>query len=130
MVDSDEERKRVFVRDVKIGAVRPFNVAQVKHYLTPEVLAHNVLTESLDPLRAYGTSEDEIYLTEIICDRDPRASCHEVTAAKKAEIRNLLKRGTFKVVIKKDVLPNANVLPGCFVMAIKSKEDNSVKFKA
>ena len=88
------------------------------------------MTESLNPLRAYGTSEDEIYLTEMISDKDPRASCPEMTAAKKAEIRNLLERGTFKVVIKKDVPPNANVLPGRFVLAIKSTEDNAVKFKA
>ena len=130
VVDSDEERKLGFVRDVKIGAARPFNVATVKHYLTPEVLAHSFLTEPLDPLRAYGNSEDEIYPTDIISDKDPRASCHEMTAAKKAEIRDLLERGPFEVVIKKDVPPNANMLPGLFVLAIKSTEDNAVKFKA
>lgn len=50
MVELDEEHKLVFVRNVKIGVARPFNVAQVKPYLAPEVLTHGLLTESLGPL--------------------------------------------------------------------------------
>lgn len=50
--------------------------------------------------------------------------------ANKAEIRNLLERGTFKVVMKEDIALNANALPGCFVLQIKSTEDDKVKLKA
>ena len=38
---TDETKKIVFVQDVRIGAARPFNIAQVKHYNTPETLANS-----------------------------------------------------------------------------------------
>lgn len=71
VVESDEEKKLVFVRDVKIGTACPFNVAQVKPNLAPEVLAHGFLTESLGPLRAYGSSVNGIHITEIITNDNP-----------------------------------------------------------
>ena len=53
-----------------------------------------------------------------------------MTAAKKKEIRNLLKRKTFKIILKEDILPYGNVLPGRFVLAIKSSITGEVVFKA
>ena len=53
-----------------------------------------------------------------------------MTSAKKAEIRNLLKRGTFKVILREDIPNDANVLPGRFVLTIKSTDDNRAKFKS
>lgn len=50
--------------------------------------------------------------------------------AKKKEIKGLLERGTFKVILREDVNSDANVLPGHFVLAIKSTKDGEVKFKA
>ena len=69
-------------------------------------------------------------MTEIIDPKDPRATLPEMTAAMKKEIKNLLDRGTFKVILKEDIPPDGNVLPGRFVLAIKSKEDGEINFKA
>jgi len=50
--------------------------------------------------------------------------------AKRSEIRNLLQRGTFKVILREELPPDGNILPGRFVLAIKSSEDGQVKYKA
>ncbi len=47
-----------------------------------------------------------------------------------AEIRNLLSRGTFRVILTEEIPRCANVLRGLFVLAIKSSESGQVKFKA
>ena len=71
-----------------------------------------------------------VHLTEIITRGDPRAYYPEMTAAKKAEIKNPLERGTFKVILKDELPPDGNILPGCFVLAIKSTDDEKIKYKA
>lgn len=50
--------------------------------------------------------------------------------AKKSEIRGLLKRGAFKRILKKDVPPDGNVLPGRLVLSIKSLVEGEIKLKA
>ena len=50
--------------------------------------------------------------------------------AKMKEIQNLLKRGNFKVILKEDLPQDENILPGRFVLSLKSTEDGMVKFKA
>eukprot|EP00171_Calliarthron_tuberculosum_P023641 IDg23641t1 len=78
----------------------------------------------------YCVTTSSVFLTEIIDQKDPRAKSWEMTAAKKSEIAGLLSRGTFKVILREEVPPDANVLPGRFVLAIKSTEDGNIKFKA
>jgi len=127
----DEERKLVFVQDIEIGAARPFNAAQVKPYFTPDTLAHSFMMELDEHLRQFGSREEQnVFLTEIIDRKDSRATSPEMTAAKQAEVRDLLRRGTFKVILREDVPSDANVLPGRFVLAIKSTEDGKIKHKA
>ena len=53
-----------------------------------------------------------------------------MTKAKLDKIRGPLERGAFKVVLQEDIPADANCLPGRFVLALKSKEDGSVRFKA
>ena len=50
--------------------------------------------------------------------------------AKSDEIRGLLDRGTFSVILREEVPPDGNVPSGRFVLAIKSAEDGQVPFKA
>ena len=131
VIGADESKKLVYVQDSKIGAARPFNIAQVKRYLPPETLANHVIDEIADRLTYFASPpDDEVHLTEIISSGDPRASSSEMSEAKKREIRGLLDRGTFKVILKKDLPRDANVLPGRFVLTIKSTEDGQVKHKA
>ena len=77
-----------------------------------------------------GPATTGVHLTEIIPLGDPRAYSAEMTAAKKAEIRSLLERKTFKVILKEELPTNGNILPGRFVLAIKSTEDGKIKHKA
>lgn len=72
----------------------------------------------------------DVLRTEIVTQGDPRAQSWEMTAAKKAEIKSLLDRQTFKLILREELLSDGNILPGCFVMAIKSTGDGKIKYKA
>ena len=71
-----------------------------------------------------------IQVTEIIDKDDPRASSTEMNNAIKEEVRDLLRRGTFKVVLKEELPDGANALTARFVLAIKSNADGKIKYKA
>ena len=47
-----------------------------------------------------------------------------------SEVRDLLKRGTFKVLLGEELPDGANALTACFVLAIKSNSDGKIKHKA
>ncbi len=53
-----------------------------------------------------------------------------MTKAKRDEVKGLLERGTFSIILREEVPPDGNVLPGRFVLAIKSTENGEIKFKA
>ena len=82
-------------------------------------------------LHQFSTPTDEILvrLTEIIPSDDPRAKDPRMAAAIKEEVRDLLRRGTFKVILSEEIPDVANVLTARYVLAIKSKADGSIKFK-
>ena len=70
------------------------------------------------------------HLTELIQVADPRAKDSRMKEAIAVEIRDLVRRGTFKVVMREEIPPNANVLTARFVLAIKHKISCEVRFKA
>ena len=113
VMSTDELGKLVYIQDAKIGTARPFNVIQVKRYFSadsceeiPVNLAHYFVMELGEALNKFGTTSAEhetpcdVLLTEIITLGDPRSYSSEMTAAKKAEIKSLLDRGTFKVILR------------------------------
>lgn len=53
-----------------------------------------------------------------------------MTDATKKEVLGLLDRGTLKIVLQEDVTSDSNVLPGRFVLSIKSDNDGFIKWKA
>ena len=121
----------MFLQDVRVGQARPFNIAQVKRYYKPEQLSATFMADLRNSIQYFESpKDDDIYMTEIIPNQDVRAKSHEMTEAKRQEIKNLLKRGTFKVLLREDIPRNANVLPGRFVLAFKSTEDGKLKHKA
>lgn len=130
---ADETKKIVFVQDVRIGAARPFNIAQVKHYNTPETIANSFFAALVKGISWYSSPNadaEDIYLTEVLDREDPREHSKQMDEAKREEINNLLDRRTFKVILTEDVPQDGNVLPGRFVLAIKSTEDGMTKYKA
>lgn len=87
------------------------------------------LNQSFDTYKT-PTIEDDEFITEIIQSKDPRSHTPEMQETEQDEIINLIKRGTFKVILKKEVPPDANILPGRFVLALKSTVVGTVKHKA
>ena len=129
----DASKKLVYIQDVKVGAARPFNVAHVKRYIVPMDVAHSFFADLHHGLSHFASPDDDddcIHLTEAIHSKDPRATSRDMPQAKRDEIRGLLDRGTFSVILREEFPPDSNVLPGCFFLAIKSTEDRQVKFKA
>ena len=132
------EKKLVLIQYENRGPPEPFNVVQMKPYITLEAISQSFMSDLNASVSYYCEPENnsnsdtstQIHLTEIIDVKYPRSTSTEMTATKKKEIRNLLERGTFKVILKEDIPTDANVLPGGVVLAIKSAEDGEIKFKA
>ena len=132
VVAADDERKIVYIRDTEIGPARPFNAAQVKPYFAPENISHSFIAELQKGFVQFMTprDEDETFLIEIRDPSDSRAKSKEMHMAKREEIKILLRRGTFKVILKEEIPPNGNILPGRFALGFKSTEGGKMKYKA
>jgi Reverse transcriptase (RNA-dependent DNA polymerase) len=112
------------------GTIRPFSCAQLKHYRSAATstaegtrfLKH--VTENISK-NSYSTN-----ITEIIDKKDPRTHDPRMEAAKRKEIQGLLKRGTFKVILKSEIPDGANVLGGRYVLSIKDTGTNREVWKS
>ena len=69
-------------------------------------------------------------MTEVIDKDESRAMSSEMREAKMKEVKDLLQRGTFRVMLKEELLDGANPLTKRFVRAIKSNADGVIKYKA
>lgn len=114
------------------GKIKPFNIAQIKSYHIPEEIAHSFIAEILSRLERFKNPYDvfDSFPTEVISEDDPRSKLPEMELAKRKEVLNLIKRGAFEVVLIDDIPKDANLLPGRFVLAIKSKSTGEILFKA
>ena len=115
------------------GAARPFNVAQVKRYIVPMNVANTFFADLHRGLSHFSSPDDDddcVHLTEVIHPKDHRATSPDMSQVERDEIRKLLDRGTFGVILREEVPPDGNVLTCRFSLPIKSAEDGQVKFKA
>lgn len=99
----DEYKKLVYVQDVKVGNASPFNVAQVKRYIDAGDDSHSFMLDIARGLNYFSIVEEEhsyVFLTEVFNPSDVLAISPEMTQAKRDEIRGLLERGTFKVILR------------------------------
>ena len=71
-----------------------------------------------------------IQVTEIVDKDDPRSMCTEMHQAKMKEVRDLLQRGAFRVMLKEELPGGSNALTARFVLAIKSNADGAIKYIA
>lgn len=124
----DRKRKLIWITEHQ----NPFNITQIKKYHPPDKCADQLMDQINNCFNLFSSPSlnCDIHLTEILHPTDLRASSPEMNEAKKAKIKGLLKRGTFKIILKRDVPKNGNILPGRFVLAIKSLVDRKIKFKA
>ena len=131
VIDVDYASKQVIVRDCAYGPPRPFSLWQVKPYLRADSIATAFMEDIHAALSSFSSPADfDVHITEVLHPTDPRCHSVEMSAAKKIEIKGLLDRGAFRIMLKEDLPKDANVLPGRFVLAIKSTDDGQVKFKA
>lgn len=103
----------------------------MKLFLEPNAAA-TVFMKALRSSIVHYRSPDtvSVYATEVIDNNDPRANILQMKQAKRAEVDELLRRGTFKVVPRSELTNSANVLTARFVLAIKSNTDGNIKYKA
>lgn len=106
-------------------------MAQVTAYFTPELLPHAFINDLEQGFKQFRSPDEEdwIHLTEVLDPDDDRAIGKEMDDAKKNEIKNLLEKGTFKVILKEEIPHDGNVLPGRFILVIKSSIDGKTKYK-
>lgn len=129
------DSKLVYVHLKESESPKAFGLAQVKKYHPPEISTNHLFTDLHDALYYFGSRNhrDGGYLnafaTEVINKSDPRFESQFMRDAKKAEIKGLMERETFKVVKTENIPPDATILPGRFVLAIKNV-DGLEKYKA
>ena len=73
---------------------------------TPSVVAKTLerpTTKRSSAVYVPDSATASIQVTEVIDRDDPRASCPEMNEAIMSEVRDLLKRGTFKVILKEEL---------------------------
>ena len=125
----DDKKKLVYIIE-KNGEVKPYGLVQVRRYYHPEDISRSFLITLNNRLAYYRDMECVTHATEVLKPYDPRCRSEMMSEVKKREIQGLLNRGTFKIIMREDIPHNANVLPGRFVLAIKSTEDGEIKYKA
>ena len=70
------------------------------------------------------------FLTETLHPMDPRSDKPEFIEAKKREVKGLIDRGKWKVVLKEEVPKYSNILNGRFVLTIKNANTDHEIYKA
>ena len=132
-VKSFDERSRiVLVQKDEDAPHERYNIAQVKPFLRPEAAATSFLDTVRNTLLEFVTESRpfDTQMTEVVDKNDPRADSPEMRAAIYREVTDLLRRGTFKVILKEELPDGANALTARFVLAIKSNADGQIKYKA
>lgn len=62
----------------------------------------------------YLRFEYDVLITDIIPLKDPRSRTLQILQARAHEIKNLIKRKHFKVMLKEEIPKDTNILPGRF----------------
>lgn len=83
-----------------------------------------------DPANKQENTIFKAHITDTINPSDPRAQSPESNAAKKKELEDRIRRGTWKVVAHDEIPGNANILTGGFVITIIDTETDQPRFKA
>ena len=68
-------------------------------------------------------------MTDVIKDNDLRASNPEMRDSISSEVLDLLKSGTFTVLLQEELPVGSNAFTPRFVLAIKSNADGKIKYK-
>ena len=105
--ESNEKHERYSCAQVK-----PFLASATVERKTPEVIVIDYLQQLRDAMTSYQTPMTalDVRLTEVIQPDDPHAKDPRMQEAMNEEVKNLLRRGTSKVILKEEMPDGANVL--------------------
>lgn len=76
-----------------------------------------------------GDFEAGVQVTEVLQPTDPRSSSPAAQAAVEKELRGLIERGTFRVVLRQEMTKGKKPLTGKMVLAIKALGEPEEKYK-
>ena len=109
-----------------------YSIMQVKPFLRPIEYANRFVSSVASAFSTFLTPPDSfpVHITEVIDNNDPRTNSNEMKAAISREVKDLLRRGTFKVTLRTELPDGANEFTARFVLAVKSNADGQVKYKA
>ncbi len=71
-----------------------------------------------------------VLITDVLHHYDPRMRSEQSDRARRQEIENLVRRGTWELVLEEDVPPGSKIISGSFVIAVKDVETDKPIFKA
>ncbi len=71
-----------------------------------------------------------VHITEVLHHMDPRTRFLEANKARELEIENLVRRGTWEMVLEEDVPKDANMITGSFFVTFEDVETEKPTFKA
>lgn len=123
------EDRQVFIdRD---GQEVQHSRSQVKPYLVdpPDEIVEALFT-SVRSMSSRKYELTNVNLTETLHPRDPRGNMPMFTEANRKEIKGLLEKGTWKVVLKREVPADAKMLSGRFVLTVKNANTDEEVYKA
>ncbi len=84
MLAMNADKQLVYVQDAKVGAARPFNIAQVRLYIIPVDVAQSLFANIHNGLAFFASDgeENSVHLTKKIDPKDPRATSKEMSQGK------------------------------------------------
>jgi hypothetical protein len=104
------DHKTIYIRDG--NQTKAFSRAQVKPYR--EITHHREAATEVVAKIGSAVAQDfqTTYVTEVLSPNDQRSNDPKMNQAKKREIKGLLERGTFRIILKSEIPQGANVLGG------------------
>ena len=109
-----------------------YNITQIITFVGPVAMANNFVESIASGFNYFSTPSEAVstHDTEVIDKNDFRAHSAEMHEAILSTVRDLLRRGAFKVIPKSELPEDANALTARFALAIKSKAEGNSKYKA
>jgi Reverse transcriptase (RNA-dependent DNA polymerase) len=122
------DHKTIYIRDG--NQTKAFSRAQVKPYR--EITHHREAATEVVAKIGSAVAQDfqTTYVTEVLSPNDQRSNDPKMNQAKKREIKGLLERGTFRIILKSEIPQGANVLGGRYVLVIKDAGTEREVWKA
>ena len=130
---SYESAAQIVLLQSKPGATTEIlNAVQVKLFLQLVAAANNYEKSISTAFKSFANEPPNfpVQIIELIDKNDPSANLDEMQQSKLRKARDLLRRGTFKMILKSELPDGANALTARFVLAIKSSVDGRINYKA